>query len=505
MFRFRDATGHTKRLFQITIIGSLVLFLVCLSYLYRSSFTDSILPNIAIHSVFESISAITSICLGIILLQMKPKKNLYFFPALGFLAMGNFEIIHAIAPFGQSSVFMHIMAVLSGGFGFALVWLSEIEIKTAYKKILIVAFVTSSLTFGLVSLFIPEFGPQMVHNGQFTTNALTLSIISGFLFLIGSAYLALQYYKKGNLDSFLLLSFSLMLGIADFVFEFSAIWDYQWWLWHVIRLGAFLLALLMIIRAYHRIQNSVALSNTKLAEQKELLTQMNQQLINKNKELDEFTYISSHDLKEPLRQIISFSGFLKRDISEAPEKVKDDLDFIISGATRMQTLIKDLLNFSRVGRKAMKKEKIQLDKCADHAIFSLGTLIREKNAKIIRQPLKETVGDKTLLIQLYQNLINNAIKFVPPDRKPIIHLTMEETEEKLILGVNDNGIGIEEQYFEQIFKPFKRLHSRDEYSGSGIGLAICSKALELHNGNLWVESEFGKGSHFRFELRKTAF
>jgi signal transduction histidine kinase len=227
----------------------------------------------------------------------------------------------------------------------------------------------------------------------------------------------------------------------------------------------------------------------------------NDELRRKNQELDEFTFVASHELQEPLRKMTSFSTLLAKDAGGGlSAAARHDLDFITDAAKRMQTLIQDLLSFSRTGRAAMKREHIPLQQCVDRALIGLATRIEDTGASIERDPLPVVCGDPTLLTQLYQNLIGNALKFVPPGRAPHIRLTCEYPEGKPVLGVQDNGIGIKPEYCEQIFAPFKRLHARGEYEGSGIGLSICRKAVERHGGTLWVESQPGEGSHFRFTL-----
>jgi len=225
-----------------------------------------------------------------------------------------------------------------------------------------------------------------------------------------------------------------------------------------------------------------------------------EELIRKNAELDEFTYIASHDLQEPLRKIVAFSDFLCKDAGEdLPERASKDLGFIVDAARRMQTLIQDLLDLSHVGKKAMKKKKVSLDLCVKRALENLSIRIKESNTEISMDNLPELFVDSGLFTQVYQNLIENAIKF-SGEEKPKIRLTAEKIDGRWILGVKDNGIGINPEYGEKIFMPFKRLHGRSKYKGSGIGLSIVRKVIELHEGKIWVESEAGKGAHFKFML-----
>jgi PAS domain S-box-containing protein len=237
-----------------------------------------------------------------------------------------------------------------------------------------------------------------------------------------------------------------------------------------------------------------------LADRTTQLERMNRELVALNAELDDFTHMASHDLQEPLRTLTAFSDLLRRDLGQSlPERAAKDLGFITDAAKRMQRLIKDLLALSRAGRSAHKREKISLGECADQALEALATRVKETGAQIMRDKLPDVWGDSTLLTELYQNLIGNALKFCE-NQHPLIHLTVEERDGDQIFGVKDTGIGIEPQYAEEIFKPFRSLHGHAEYEGSGIGLAICRKIVERHGGKIWVESEPGKGSHFRFTI-----
>ena len=248
------------------------------------------------------------------------------------------------------------------------------------------------------------------------------------------------------------------------------------------------------------IESEVQRRTEELNVAKEELRQSVDELRKKNQELDEFTYVASHDLQEPIRKLISFSKLLKEDVgADLSEDAEKDLGFIVDAAERMRELIQALLALSRVGRSAMQSEPVSLDECAELALCALQLRIDETGAEIVHHPLPWVNGDKTVLTQLYQNLIGNALKFVS-ERKPVIELTAERDGETWILGVRDNGIGMKQEYADRIFKPFQRLHSRGEYEGTGIGLAICKKSVSRHGGNIWVESEPDAGCHFKFAL-----
>jgi light-regulated signal transduction histidine kinase (bacteriophytochrome) len=243
-------------------------------------------------------------------------------------------------------------------------------------------------------------------------------------------------------------------------------------------------------------------AQSSLAEHASKLERLNQELHERNRELDEFTHVASHDLQEPLRKLTAFAGLIRKDIGEnLPEVANKDLNYITDAASRMQNLIKDLLAFSRSGRAEMNREEISLDKCVDEALEALDARIQDTHAEIYRDRLPAVWGDYRMITQLYQNLIGNALKFVR-EGPPLVCLTAEEVDGQWVLGVQDNGIGINPQYAEQIFVPFKRLHTQSDYEGTGVGLAICKKVIERHNGKIWVESELGKGAHFKFMMPK---
>ena len=243
----------------------------------------------------------------------------------------------------------------------------------------------------------------------------------------------------------------------------------------------------------------------RLAEELEsharLLEQANADLSMRNQELDEFTYIASHDLQEPLRKLISFSDVLAEDLQAGDmDGVRRALKTISSAAKRMKTLVEDLLALSRSGRQSMHWEDVDLAECMAMALDVLELRIAEEKAEIEPRPLPTVYGDRNLLAQLFQNLFSNALKF-HGDAPPWITLTVEPDGTDWIIGVLDNGIGIKPEYMEQIFAPFKRLHGRGKYEGTGIGLAICRKIVERHEGRIWVESAPVEGAHFRFVLR----
>jgi len=219
-----------------------------------------------------------------------------------------------------------------------------------------------------------------------------------------------------------------------------------------------------------------------------------------NAELEQFAYVASHDLQEPLRMVVSYLQLLQRRYQgKLDEKADKFIYFAVYGASRMQSLINDLLELSRVTTGAREPEPKDCEFILNQVLSDLELFIKENKVTVSHDPLPEVMADYTQLVQLFQNLIVNGIKFHGKEA-PKIHISAEKIASEWVFSVRDNGIGIDPQYSEKIFEVFKRLHKKEEYPGTGIGLAICKKIIERHGGHIWVESELGKGSTFCFTL-----
>ena len=228
---------------------------------------------------------------------------------------------------------------------------------------------------------------------------------------------------------------------------------------------------------------------------------MEEQLIRSNQELEKFAYIASHDLQEPLRSISNFSTLLTQKLEAQPDnKAHEYLTYINGGAKRMSTLIFDLLEYSRIG-KDTSKVQIDCNKMVHDIITGMSASIKECEAEIHVAKLPVLSGF-IYLESVFQNLISNAIKFRKAEIHPIITISAIDKGKEFLFEIKDNGIGIEKEYYEKIFIIFQRLHTRREYEGTGIGLSQCKKIIELHGGAIWLESELGKGSTFKFTIPK---
>ncbi len=222
-----------------------------------------------------------------------------------------------------------------------------------------------------------------------------------------------------------------------------------------------------------------------------------------NEELQQFAYVASHDLQEPLRTISSFTQLLERRYKDKLDSDADEfIDYVVDAAQRMQQMIIDLLEYSRVISKGGEFKEIDANESLDAALFNLKGLIEECNVEVTHDELPEIIADQGQITKVFQNLISNSIKFSKPDKPPKIHISAKEDQDKneYVFSVQDNGIGMDPQYAERIFTIFQRLHTMDEYQGTGIGLSIVKRIVERHGGHIWVESELGKGSTFYFSI-----
>jgi PAS domain S-box-containing protein len=231
------------------------------------------------------------------------------------------------------------------------------------------------------------------------------------------------------------------------------------------------------------------------------LFKLHEDLLRSNRELEQFAYVASHDLQEPLRMISSFTQLLDlRYHDKLDSNGREFIGFAVDGAVRMQNLINDLLEFSRIETKGGKFRLVDMNIVLGYAINNLKLAINEKDARVTNDKLPVLMADEGQMVQLFQNLAGNALKFCKDS--PQIHISSSEEEDHFIFTVKDNGIGIEPQYFNKIFKIFQRLVPKDEYGGTGIGLAICKRIVERHGGKIWVESVHGEGSVFYFTMIK---
>jgi light-regulated signal transduction histidine kinase (bacteriophytochrome) len=230
------------------------------------------------------------------------------------------------------------------------------------------------------------------------------------------------------------------------------------------------------------------------------LEELTRKLKISNKELEQFAYVSSHDLKEPLRMITSFLQLLKKRYSnELDEDANDFINYAVDGAKRMDMMINDILEYGLIEKNKVESDHLNCEKIIETVLINLKSLIEENKAFVTYDPLPTIYANDHQMIQLFQNLIGNAIKY-RGKKNPEIHISAEKRENEYLFSVEDNGIGIDQKHLERIFTIFQRLHSREEYEGTGIGLAIVQKIIQQYGGKIWAKSELGTGTTFYFTL-----
>ncbi len=234
-----------------------------------------------------------------------------------------------------------------------------------------------------------------------------------------------------------------------------------------------------------------------LLDKSDQIARQNQELLRVNEDLRQFAYVASHDLKEPLRMIGSYTQIIqKRTEKHITEEDRQYFTFVTDGVGRMNNLLDGLLRYATIGNSSIEIEDVNLNNVVHICLANLRMRIGETNAEIFCRELPLVRGTSALLTQLFQNLVSNALKFIRPGEKPIIHIAVQTTDVEHVISVRDNGIGIPAEHRERIFEIFQRLHNRSEYEGTGIGLAICQRIAQRLNGRIWVESTKGKGTTF---------
>jgi signal transduction histidine kinase len=252
----------------------------------------------------------------------------------------------------------------------------------------------------------------------------------------------------------------------------------------------------------HQVEE-IRLSHQEVENAHGLLSDKTRELERSNRDLEQFAYVASHDLQEPLRKVASFTQLLqKRYGGSLDDRADQYIEFAVDGAKRMQRLIQDLLSFSRVGRTGVPREDVDLEGVLTSALFELSERAEETGAEIVHDPMPVVHGERALLQQLFVNLVGNSLKFRDPERAPVIRIEVRSMRAHWEISVVDNGIGIDAQYAERVFVIFQRLHPREQYAGTGIGLSLVKRIVEYHKGRIWIEPAADGGTIVRFTLAR---
>lgn len=393
-----------------------------------------------------------------------------------------------------------------------------------------------SLIFGVIAYSIISYCansailPQTQYPNAFITRP--YDVIPLVLFLFAGVYLYPKFYRKvPNLFTHALIISAIPEVVVEIHMAFgsSALFDNHFNIAHFLKIIAYVIPLVGLsldyARTYREQKNTtdqLALSKERLETQKSEIESVNSilsveidvrkqaqkelstrasELERSNKELREFAYVASHDLQEPLRMVASYTQLLSRRYKGKLDEDADEfIGFAVDGANRMQQLINDLLMYSRVDSQGKELKPLMLTDAFTWATSNLEVAIADSGSIVTHDELPKIVGDTSQLGQLLQNLIGNAIKF-RGEISPTIHVSAAQKDGMWQISVSDNGIGIDEKFRERIFVIFQRLHNRETYEGTGIGLALCKKIVEQHGGKIWIESTLGEGTTFFFTLK----
>jgi len=473
-------------------IGSLILS--------KGSLADFRWQHLPIHSSIEMLGTAIALWVAWTLISVNNHQegtsyNLRIAAAL--IAMGLLDGFHALWHVGNEFVWLHSLATLFGGAAFASILIDRKKIPLPNSQIFSL-FIALSIFVGLWPLFAPNSIPAMTNSEGFSLAAKSINILGGILFLVAGAKLFITFKRTHKTDDFLFCLHCILFGSAAIMFEQSKLWDLAWWGWHILRFLAYGVALIFIIQTEIRMrQNFIEKLEDKVQERTNALSQA-------NKRLERFASMASHDLKEPLRTISSFSGLLNAKLeSQLDESSKRHLQFINDGARHGLALVDDIMQLSKNAKQAFSIEAVHITDILEQVKNQNAKLFKDKNAEIelINEP-PELCSNANLLYQICSNLISNGIKY-NDSPKPKVSIIINEKPEHWEVDFKDNGIGIKEEHFKLIFEEFSRLHAKGKYQGTGLGLATCMDIAKRMGGDLTVQSEVGQGSTFTLSWPKS--
>jgi signal transduction histidine kinase len=499
--------GITRRsVLRVTALGAAVI---------AALYVISVYNFLLFHSIVEFFSIVVAFSIFVTAWNARGRLEGGFLPLLGvaYLFVGSLDFLHTLAYAGMG-VFPGYTANLPTQLWIAARSMESLSIlastfyitrRIRFGPVFVVYSVISALL--VVSIFYLHIFPTCYVEGIGLTPFKKMSeyVISAILLV--SAYLV--YRKKGEFTEgiFALFITSIVLTVCSevsFVFYVS-VYGFSNMVGHILKVLSFYLIYRAIVikgirEPYDLIFRNLRVSEESLRKLNSRLTLSAGELRRSNEELEQFAYVASHDLQEPLRIVASYAQLLEMRYRDKLDADADDfIAYIVSGVKRMQQLIEDLLNYSRVGTRGRAFKPVDCNRIVAAACENLAAAIGECGATVAYDSLPTVTADASQLTQLFQNLIGNAVKF-RADNAPVVNILAARDTDRWVFSVKDNGIGIPREYGDRIFAVFQRLHGTDKYPGTGIGLAIARKIVERHGGVIWVDSQIEEGATFRFTI-----
>ena len=455
----------------------------------------------AFHAVMETLGCMMALGIaGFLLMRQGEKGNEYkLWPACAMLSMAILDAFHASVAPGREFIGLHSTAQFIGGALMALIWLPERFARTTLAKHLPKVIAGACGLFGVVTVLFPEILPAMTSGERFAFAPQALNVAGGALFLAGLTYFARRFCCEGDNTLLLFTAYCLLFAVAGLTFRLSGIWGVGWWLSHVVRLGAYVVAF-----GYVSINTSA--EYLRLTQIQRELEELNgrleyaiAELTRANKELRDFAHIAAHDLKTPLRAVTTLADWISTDCADKlDEPGKEHVRLLVTKARHMAALIDDILKYSRLGRETAEKQALDLNAIVPAVVAEIAP--PESIRVSVDGRLPTVTCGKTHIVQIFQNLIGNAVKYTGKCAVAQIEVGSLDQQAERVYFVRDNGVGFDMKYADKLFGVFQRLHSDHEFEGTGIGLATAQRIIERHGGRIWAEGEVGQGATFYFTL-----
>jgi signal transduction histidine kinase len=479
---------------SILLVLSLTLPVI-LSFALYQIFPSWLWQNKGTYTLVNGIEALAFLLLGMVLYFHGQTTRRYKSAIASFLSIGIFYELMAYSANMERVMWLDDVAAMIGAIFLSLCFFENSpRFRPKMARLPEIA-VATAILLGVPFYIAAPFLPKPFFETDFSTFTDVLNFVSAIPFLASAAHFFLLYRRSKNLEAILIGSIAFYLGISSLLLPFTHVWGEKWWHLQGLEIVPTFIAFGFVffrVRSTHLIL---------LSNEKELKS-LNQRLLKSNEELEKFSAVASHDLKSPLNTLGRFAELAEMSLQEGDiSEARHNLLFISDAAKRMRQLIDDLLSFAHTNSTPMVS-RVSIASVVSEALRNLKEEISASHGKIEFEELPYVIGNRPQLVQLFQNLIGNALKY-RGEHSPIVTIKVKDEGSQFLFSISDNGIGIDSKYSDDIFKPFKRLHSMSEYPGTGLGLSICKNIVDGHSGKIWFDSRKGHGTIFHFTLAKT--